>query len=241
MSAEIPGTELFDTQNYLGLLKNAAEGKDQLDFSEAPPIGDFLQLSIIEDEHRFTGNFKPLDYEGHQWELELTSSISAQVDVQITLLETGNLQDSSKLYILDKDYNCLIPANEGQFDVQLRKGLPVRHLRVLIGTKGFAEEHSEGIPLVPLDYVLEQNYPNPFNPETTIRYQLGKRSRVVVEIYNMLGGKIRTLVNENKNTGSHSVAWNGMNEAGRPVAGGVYFYRIKADEFTAAKKMVLIR
>jgi len=132
-------------------------------------------------------------------------------------------------------------VRDGQFSVQLKKEFPVRHLKILIGTKDYAEEHSDGIPLIPFEYSLQQNYPNPFNPETTIRYQLKQRGAVALEIYNMLGQKVRTLVNAEQNTGEHFVKWDGLNHAGRSVASGVYVYRLIAGEFRASRKLLLIR
>ncbi|MFQ5639334.1 MAG: T9SS type A sorting domain-containing protein [bacterium] len=94
---------------------------------------------------------------------------------------------------------------------------------------------------VSLDFRLAQNYPNPFNPSTTIEYELPAAASVVVTVYNILGEKVVTLVNEFQNAGVQSVAWDGRNAAGRPVVSGVYLYKIRAGEFTASKKMTLTK
>jgi flagellar hook assembly protein FlgD len=95
---------------------------------------------------------------------------------------------------------------------------------------------------------LIQNYPNPFNPSTTIRYELPVTSKVTIAIYNVLGQKVRTLVNEIQNAGPQLQVWNSKSDAGSNVASGVYFYRIQthglsgsSGAFTATKKMVLLR
>ncbi|MDZ7262858.1 MAG: T9SS type A sorting domain-containing protein, partial [candidate division KSB1 bacterium] len=250
VSAEMPGTRLIDTQNYLGLLKNATEGRDELDFSEAPPIGDYLWVSIVENEERFAGNFKPLQGNGQQWELEIGATLP-QRPVQMTLTETGRLPENFRLYILDKDYHCILPAKNKTINFYLDQEFPVRHLKVIVGTEEYAEGQADGIPLVPLEYHLAQNYPNPFSATgkstiggtggTTIEYQLGKRSPVMLEIYNILGHRVRTLADEVQNTGHHSVRWNGLNDAAVPVTSGVYFYRLKAGEFTTTRKLVVIQ
>jgi N-acetylneuraminic acid mutarotase len=85
-------------------------------------------------------------------------------------------------------------------------------------------------------FVLHQNYPNPFNPRTIINYELPTTSYVELTIYNMLGQKVATLVNERQQAGNHQVEW----DAGQ-LSSGVYYYRIEAGEFQDVKKMILLR
>lgn len=101
--------------------------------------------------------------------------------------------------------------------------------------------NNEGIPLVPLAYTLEQNFPNPFNPSTTIRYALNKRSDVSLSIYNLLGQKVKTLVSGEQITGTYSVVWDGVTESGSGAASGVYLYQLRAGEYRASKKLLLLR
>ncbi|HSD63213.1 MAG TPA: FlgD immunoglobulin-like domain containing protein [Ignavibacteriaceae bacterium] len=93
----------------------------------------------------------------------------------------------------------------------------------------------------PVVYNLSQNYPNPFNPSTQISYQLPEPQMVTLEIYNSLGEKIRTLVNEKQSVGYHTIQWKGDNNSGNSVASGMYLYRITAGKFTSVKKMLLLR
>ncbi|UCF63653.1 MAG: multicopper oxidase domain-containing protein, partial [bacterium] len=91
-------------------------------------------------------------------------------------------------------------------------------------------------------FELEQNYPNPFNPTTQIRFQLPKELKVQLKVYDQLGRKVRTLVNnEVYQPGSHSVTWDGRNDRGSKVASGMYIYRIKAGSYTKSMKMNLIK
>ena len=96
-------------------------------------------------------------------------------------------------------------------------------------------------PARPLSYQLSQNYPNPFNPTTTIQYQIPRQERVTLEIYDILGQKIATLVDGVLQPGQYSAMWNGGNNAGIHVATGVYFYRLQAGSFTSVKKMLLLK
>jgi len=89
---------------------------------------------------------------------------------------------------------------------------------------------------IPGRFHLSQNYPNPFNPTTTIKYQIPELSFVTIKVYNVLGGEIATLVNEEKPVGSYEVEFNAST-----IASGIYFYQLKAGVFVATKKMVLMK
>lgn len=90
-------------------------------------------------------------------------------------------------------------------------------------------------------YSLDQNRPNPFNPTTTIEYSVPERSHVTIDIFNMLGQKVRTLVDETKSAGSYRTEWNGCDDAGNAVSTGIYLYRFRSGDVVQAKKMVLIK
>lgn len=88
---------------------------------------------------------------------------------------------------------------------------------------------------------LSQNSPNPFVGSTTIKYDLPKPTNINISIYNLSGQKIKTLVNENKGAGYHTVKWDGKNESGNKVPTGIYFYNMKAGNFKATQKLTLIK
>jgi hypothetical protein len=88
---------------------------------------------------------------------------------------------------------------------------------------------------------LSQNYPNPFNPSTTIEYTLHRKEHVEITIYNLLGQKVRVLVDELKPAGVHRANWDGQDENGQYVASGIYLYRLENGDLGVSKKMVLLR
>ena len=95
---------------------------------------------------------------------------------------------------------------------------------------------------VPKTYALLQNYPNPFNPTTTIPFTLAKSGKVTLSIYNVLGQKVRTLLNnEIASAGTHVVKWDGLDNTGSRAASGVYFYKIQSGKFSAVQKMILMK
>jgi flagellar hook assembly protein FlgD len=90
-------------------------------------------------------------------------------------------------------------------------------------------------------FTLDQNWPNPFNPSTNISFTLLKADIVQLTIYNMLGEKIRTVVNGEQNAGKHTFIWNGKNNTGTSVVSGTYIYHLNVGQISESKQMVLIR
>jgi hypothetical protein len=93
----------------------------------------------------------------------------------------------------------------------------------------------------PLQSALKQNYPNPFNPVTTIEYVVARGGPVRLVIYDVEGRVVRVLVDGVRRAEPHAVRWNGMDDEGRPVASGVYFYQLSAPDVTVSRRMVLLR
>ena len=109
-------------------------------------------------------------------------------------------------------------------------------------------ENNEEIPVLnnnarplPTVFNLAQNYPNPFNPTTRIDYQVPATSLVTVDVYNVLGERVVTLVNEVKEQGYYTVVWDGRNASNQQVASGLYFYTMRAGEFRNVNKMMSVR
>jgi len=101
---------------------------------------------------------------------------------------------------------------------------------------------SAGAPAaLPKKIALSQAYPNPFNPATTISYRLLDANHVRVDIYDMVGNKVCTLVNQRQDAGTRSILWNAINDRGQPVAAGVYLYTVQAGGDWISKKMVLLK
>ena len=97
------------------------------------------------------------------------------------------------------------------------------------------------LSLRPDDFGLAQNVPNPFNPSTTIDYQMPEAGEVRLTVYNLLGQEIRTLIDGQLDAGYHTIVWDGMDDAGRQVASGVYVYRMHSGNFSAIRRMMLLK
>jgi predicted secreted protein len=94
---------------------------------------------------------------------------------------------------------------------------------------------------IPSDISMSQNYPNPFNPTTSIRYQIPEIGLVTIKVYDILGSEVATLVNEEKPAGTYEVQFNSHSVEGRNLMSGIYFYQLKAGDYSETKKMILLR
>jgi hypothetical protein len=129
------------------------------------------------------------------------------------------------------DFALLISANDTTYQT-------VAYFTVILGPPlGIAEgEHQ-----LPYTYALFQNYPNPMRNNTTIRYQLPKKEKVSLKIYDVVGRLVKTLIDESKEPGYYTIHWHGDDDRGRKASSGVYFYRMETSVYMNAKKIVLLK
>jgi hypothetical protein len=113
-------------------------------------------------------------------------------------------------------------------DKKLRESSPSLELKITL-------------PAIPTSFALSQNYPNPFNFGTVIEYSIPRSSQVTITIYNILGQRVKTVLDQKETAGDKRVQWNGKNEKGEEVSSGIYFYRIETEEFAQSKKMLLLK
>lgn len=106
----------------------------------------------------------------------------------------------------------------------------------IMGYKDFVTDVEPANQLTPSDFSLDQNYPNPFNPSTTINFSVPVEAFVTLDVYNAIGQKVASLVNEAKSAGNYKVDFNASN-----LTSGIYFYKINAGNFTETKKMILMK
>ena len=94
---------------------------------------------------------------------------------------------------------------------------------------------------LPVDFNLKQNFPNPFNPTTSIQYQLPEAGFITLEVFDVSGRKIKTLINSQQNAGYKTVMWNGTNDAGMPVSTGMYIYSLRSGDKVINKRMTFMK
>ena len=224
----------------VGMLAASEDGPDVEDYFEAPPIGDGLRLSIMDGKNRYAGNFKSISSAGASWDV-LLSTTGGKEKVNIRLDGLAELPEGFKVFLLDRDRECVIPVQNSEAEVMVEGPEKASQIRVIVGTDEYAEQKSGDIPLVPHEFALKQNYPNPFNPETHILYSLSQKGMVKLTVYNTLGRRVRTLFQGEQTTGQYTVTWDGKDDAGLAVNSGVYVCRLEAGQFAISKKMILIR
>ncbi len=101
------------------------------------------------------------------------------------------------------------------------------------------EEMVEFISQIPIRFL--KNYPNPFNPTTTISFEINQCGKTKVEIFNVKGQKVKTLLNEELDVGVHNIVWKGIDEHNKKVANGVYFYKVKVNKEEKINKMIMLK
>ncbi|MDP8268483.1 MAG: T9SS type A sorting domain-containing protein [Candidatus Tenebribacter davisii] len=154
-------------------------------------------------------------------------------------------------YIIYRDGTEIGTSNSGLYvDGNVSTGTYIYNVAGVF-TGGFVGPMSEdsapvehtgaGGILVPMVTSLDGNYPNPFNPTTMIKYGLSEDSFVTLQVYNIKGEKLKTLVNEELEAGYHDIHWNGKDDNGKTTASGVYFYKMKAGNVVETKKMILMK
>ena len=144
------------------------------------------------------------------------------------LLSESNVQDFSA-------FEWTVSSSDGQLSTAANNG--PRTITFDIGY--MLNNDSEA--LLPDVFALHQNYPNPFNPVTTIRFDVPEESHVRIDIYNVMGQKVAAVVDARYQPGFHAVNWGGKTTSGSALSSGMYFYRIQSDNFTAVKKLILVK
>jgi len=116
---------------------------------------------------------------------------------------------------------------------------------VLANEKAVVIPIAEAQGVMPRSFTLSQNYPNPFNSNTIIKFEIsgtsGEAVQASLKVYNILGEKVKTLFDEAKYPGNHSVTWDGTNDRGEKIASGVYLYRLSTGKYSETKKMTLLK
>jgi hypothetical protein len=152
-------------------------------------------------------------------------------------LEDGELSEETIQHL--RDMGCDVTIETSPDGTTKRIEIKCDDSCGLGGGEGSAKS-SEDTDL-PDGYALEQNYPNPFNPTTTIGFSIPSSQHVTLEIYNVQGQIVRTLIDEVRGAGEHSVEWDATSDGGDRVASGVYFYRLTTGDMVVAKKMTLLK
>ncbi len=159
---------------------------------------------------------------------------------QVDML-SGNTTAGLHIGILDMDGPNTIPPGRTTI-VQLPGIYEILDATIAPdGSHSVTPTLSANAPILPTKFELYQNYPNPFNPSTEIGFALPQAAKVRLEIFNIMGQRVKLLADQPMEAGVRSILWDGRDAVGNAVASGVYFYRLDAGQFTASRKMLLLK
>jgi len=172
--------------------------------------------------HLFLGSFIPQS----KWvAIRCKGGVNRAYDI---IAPVGDLNDESQNDFGSIAENNLFPPNDGYFVI-------------FSGDSTLVTSVKDNFELSPEAISLKQNYPNPFNPATTIEYTLQENAQVSLCIFDVLGRRVKSLVNETQMSGIYKVLWEGDDDGGKRVSSGTYFYRLELNNFTVTKKAVCIK
>jgi hypothetical protein len=231
-----------DLNNIVGF---ASPEQDRLALREPPPVGGHLRVSVVEADERWMWSLQPERTDGAFWDLEVAATEDLLGDgprrVTLSLDELGTRPAAFGLYVIDRDRGTALVHTNGTVEVELSREAPVRRLRLIAGTEAFARTGSEGAPLQPTTFALDPGYPNPFAAQTTIGYRLDARGPATLEVFDLLGRRVRVLMDGEQLAGPHTATWDGRDGAGRPVASGVYLVRLRTGDASATRRVSVLR
>jgi hypothetical protein len=168
--------------------------------------------------------------------LTLTFSLCFSAEITWQVFSGGGVNFSSNTnYILSGTCGQSMAGFSSGANNQMTTGFWNKKL-------SYTDVNDQENPLaLPKEFALFQNYPNPFNPQTNIEYALPKASQVNLVVYNILGQKVRTLVDNFETAGLKKVIWDGKDERGNEIPSGIYFYKLKTANYSQTKKMIVLK
>ncbi len=226
---------LIDDGNFAGVQPDAQVGSDDHDMSEPPPAPSGAYLAFRLPENEFSrlrrSDYRPPFADGAEW----TFVVSPGTGRAIVVTGINRLPHGMRAVIVLGDGGVAELSDNSR--IELRDN--VVSGRLIIGTELYLTGNIGNI--LPKQFALNQNYPNPFNPVTTIKFALPSPQHVTLTVFNILGQTVKTIVDDDLQAGQYVRTWDGDDYQGRPVASGIYFYRLDAGEFSRCRKMVLLK
>ena len=224
-----------------GFSTNAVQGQDNLDQFAPPSYFESASLSLKNDQidgeySALAADYRPSSAEsGQEFQLNLTAEPGETVRFEATGLDQFQGQE---VRLVNKAHGLSHDLHEDP-SVTYRPENKESSFVLLVGSPNFVNQKQSEV--IPEQVKLLPNYPNPFRGQTTVSYALPEQSDVRLVIYDILGREVRTLVNDQQQPGLHSVQWDGRNNAGQPVASGLYLSRLVVGEKTQVNKMTLVK
>jgi hypothetical protein len=235
-TARADGGRLMNSQTRVGF---AASGPRTTLIAPSP--GDHLRVGVLRDGIAYRSVYEDAG-SGAAWDLEfetVRSGVSQPDGIQVTLVEEGSLPVGFELFVLDRDRGAPVRVVNGAFEVPPVPGHIVRKLTVLVGTRAFAEQHRDEIPLDATALAMNAVYPNPFSTRATIAYTLASRGMATLDVYDVVGRRVAVLSEGVQPAGPHRLYWDGT-ASGRPLPGGLYLISLRTAEGHVTRALTLV-
>jgi hypothetical protein len=250
LGLELTAGEVSDRSCVIGAAPTAREGRDALDLGRPPaPPAHYVSLASLlavgqpaghDQEHELARDFRPAAREG--WRFRLRARGDVEAPAMLSLGPASNLPAHFAVALID-------PATGRSFDLLAAAPLVLPRLltgdgdefELLVGEPGWVWSDGRAPEAVTTAVTLAPNHPNPFNPQTTITFALPVPGRVSLQIFDVAGRHVTTLLDGVLPNGPHAIIWDGRDSAGRSAASGTYHYRLVAGGTVQSRSMVLLK
>jgi hypothetical protein len=224
-------------KSFVAVGFNSLAKKDYDKFDYLSPPGNFeeFKISILEQSlsipyKQLSVDYRPGISDGQSYDILVKNESKEKIQLAASGLHNF---PGVEIYLLDENLKRFYNLKEKN-EIDISPIHKKNNLKLLIGDESFINDIKSNF--IPSLYILAQNYPNPFNPSTVIKYQIPKSELVKLNIYNVLGKEVKTLVKEIQDAGVHEVEFNG-----KDLSSGIYFYSLNAGSFSSTKKMILMK
>jgi hypothetical protein len=237
---EVTAGDAVDLHNVFGVAAGAAEGWDSQDSPEPPAVREFLRAFFspadsVSPGMPLSADIRPIS-DGATWHVHVESNIALGPGI-LRIPDVGSLPLGVHLRLFDVS-SGRSQDMRGKSDYSFRV-TGENHFALIAGTLDYVESAQND--LVPVVSTVSAAYPNPFNASVAIDYQISEPGRVVLDIYNVAGQRVQSLVNALQLAGYHRIQWNGTTADGHLAATGVYIVQMRMRGQMHAQKLLLVR
>lgn len=238
---------LSDLSSYMGLITNHFNGNLEnpiLIFEVEQPASQVDSLAALQILLTVNNNGTTNDRAKQHLTALLLNVVAGKLSQTDTTFSGDGLTVSQAITYCDQ---LIADSDSGNDEVakdiaeSINNGISVASGVIPPSTPNISYKGQVLTGILPVHTYISQNYPNPFNSSTIIAFSLSEPSNTIITIYNLLGQKVKTVVEEQLPAGNHIAVWDGRNETGSSVSTGIYLFRIEAGSFSETKKLVLLR
>jgi hypothetical protein len=242
-----------DKINTVGVLTTANDEYDALDAFEPPMLPGGVSLRIdnrnwAQNGDTYTTDIRSIKEEGEFWDMEIAAEDDRH-NVYVNFEGLADIPAEFDVFIIDVTLGVAQDLRwKPIYRYAVSNPKSIHDIRFIAGTKEFVQENNAGVELYPDRFSISQNYPNPFNPQTSILITLEDVASVDLIVYNLLGEEvIRISDSELYPAGYHNFIWKGLNQDGKRVASGVYFYMTRIRNMSGktilnqTNKMIMVK